>query len=187
MQNQKKTKKEKSPQFNAEPLNQVTIENPAEDGEEINTTLPEITGKGPAAKVLTIRIESPETYTSTVTVDGDGQWNFTPPEDLTPGDHTVFVSYVDDEGTTKTISRNFVVLAAGQSELPALTATPSATQAPSPIPSPSTRGTIPSTESGVPTTGTVIPTFMVFIAGLLLLILGFISKIAIDNNNKIKT
>lgn len=169
---------------------EVTIDNPSTSGEKINSLRPEIKGQGPAYKVLTIKIESPTTYSSTVTVDENGNWSYIPPQDLTPGEHTVYVSFVDENGETKTISRNFVVLAAGESELPALTATPSAETSPSasPLlspspsisPSPITRVSMPSTETGVPTTGTVMPTFLVFIFGVLMITIGATVLIAID-------
>lgn len=167
---------------------EITIDNPSTPGEKINSLRPEIKGQGPAYKVLTIKIESPTTYSSTVTVDENNNWSFVPPQDLTPGEHTVYVSFVDENGETKTISRNFVVLAAGESELPALTATPSAEASPSASlspspsisPSPITRVSMPSTEAGVPTTGTVIPTFLVFIFGVSMITIGATVLIAID-------
>lgn len=189
-----------SSQFSVEPMSTpsatpttVTIDNPT-SGEEINTFRPEIQGKGTPFKVLTIKIESPETHSSTVTIDENGSWSFVPPDDLSTGEHTVYVSYVDESGATKTISRNFVVLAAGTSELPAFIATPSAEASPSAEPSPSPspsaspspipRVSMPSTEAGVPDTGIVVPTFLVFIAGLLMIIFGITTLIVIDKANQ---
>jgi len=157
----------------------VTIDNPSRPGEEINTVRPEIRGKGPNFKVLNVKVESPTAYTSTVTVDENGQWHFTPPADLPPGEHTVYVTYVDDVGTTKTLSRNFTVMAAGTSTLPAITATTSA-ETTVPSPSPVTRVSMPATDSGVPKTGTVTPTFLVFLSGILMIISGFITIFVID-------
>jgi hypothetical protein len=173
------------PQASASPsaaLNTVTITNPSQEGEQINTTMPEITGTGPANTVLTIQIHSPAANTGTVTVASDGSWSFTPSENLTPGEHTLQVSYTDNNGSTKTISRNFVVLAASSTDSPTITSTPSAAQV-SPSPQPTPRVTIPSTGSGVPTTGTVAPTFILFLSGLLLTIIGTIS-IAVDKHKK---
>jgi hypothetical protein len=188
-------------QFNLQPLASpdttsytVIITNPGENGEEIHTTQPEIRGKGPANKVITVKIESPSTQTSSVTIDDEGNWSFTPSDNLEPGEHTVYVSFLDDSGNTQQIARNFVVLAAEDSDLPALTSTPSGSlkpslapspsliPSPSPLtspslsPSPQVRTTMPSTSSGVPTTGTITPTFFVFILGFGLILSGIIAK-----------
>jgi hypothetical protein len=160
-------------------LKQVTIDNPAKDGEQLNTSRPEFQGKGPAYKVITLKIESDKPISSTVTVDENGQWTFTPTQALTPGNHTISASYVDDKGETKTLSRKFAVLAAGTSEIPALTATLSAK------PSPISRKSVPSTEAGVPQTGVVAPTFFVLILGLVMLISGTTTLILVDKRFKL--
>lgn len=153
----------------SESATQVTIQNPSTENEELNTQKPEFSGTGPANKVLTIQINSTTSQSATVTVDDQGQWTFTPSTDLSPGNHTVTVSYVDDNGQTQQIARNFVVLAAGESELPALTSTPSASVSPSPSlsPGPEARTTLPSTDSGVPKTGFVSPTYILLFLGSL--------------------
>lgn len=161
----------------ATPAQIVTISNPAKDGEQLNTLRPEFQGKGPAFKVLTIKIESTKVISSSVTVNNNGQWTYTPANDLNPGSHTISLAYVNDKGDTETVKRPFTVLAAGNSELPALTATRSAQ------PSPITRKTMPSTDSGVPKTGVVMPTFAVLIAAILLIIVGFIFLV-VDKHHK---
>ncbi len=176
----------------------VTIDNPAVDGEKINTDQPEIQGRGPAGKVLTIKLQSPTTDTETITVGEDGTWSFIPQTELEPGEHTLTVSYVNDSGEQESISRNFIVLAAGESDLPAFTATTSATATPSAsiLPSPTAtssaspsatatetaRVSMPSTDGGVPTTGFTLPTFIVFLSGIIMIIFGLISLIAIDKH-----
>lgn len=157
----------------------VTIDNPALDNEQINTQKPQFLGQGPPNLVITIKIESNLPYTTSVTVDGQGNWSFTPPFDLDPGEHSISASYTDADGQGKTINRSFVVLAAGESELPAITATPSAeaipSASPSPSPSPSLvpQITIPATESGVPATGTSWPTILISFFGIGLLASGY--------------
>ncbi len=146
--------------------NILNILNPGQDGEEVNTQRPQILGKGPPEKVLTIKIESPETYTGTVTIDEQGNWEFTPPADLQPGEHTVTASYIDESGQEQKITRQFVVLAAGESQLPAFEGTPSASLSPSATSYVPPRQTMPSTEGGVPASGVIAPTFIVFILGL---------------------
>jgi len=190
-----------SPTASATPTGELRILNP-DEGEAINTQQPEILGTGPIGQTLDITVESPATYSGKIRVDNQGNWQWTPPAGLEPGEHTVTVSYTDQNGLLQKISRLFVVLAAGESGLPAMTATPSgatptptATLAPTPTltatasptpsvasPSPtptsttSGRTSMPSTEGGVPSSGHLTPTFLVFIIGFSLIFLGLIIK-----------
>ncbi len=178
---------------------QLKILNP-EPNEKINTQKPEFLGIGPAGETLTITVESPATYSGTIKVDSQGNWRWTPPANLEPGEHKLTVSYKDKDGVIQKITRTFVVLAAGGSELPAITATPSATSTPSatpsatptptktasPSPTPtstaSARVSMPSTETGVPSSGYLTPTFLVFIMGISLIFLGLFIKKAFTFN-----
>lgn len=189
-----------TPSATATSTSELKIINP-DDEENINTQKPEIIGTGPAGVTLTITIQSPATYSGMVKVDNKGNWQWSPPANLEPGEHTVTASYIDQNGQKKTVSHTFIVLASGQSGLPAMTATPSGESTPSPTPtktatlsatptpsgvattSPtptstsSARTSIPSTEGGVPQSGYLTPTFMVFIMGLSLIALGLFMKI----------
>lgn len=164
-------------------VEELTITNP-DEGESVNTTKPAILGTAPAGKSLTITIESPTTQSGTVAVDEDGGWEWSPPEDLEPGEHTITASYTDEEGIVHSISRVFTVLAAGAGELPAIEATPSATVTPSPSPTPtatptatpSGRVSVPSTEAGVPEVGYLTPTFLFLIIGVSLIGFGLFSN-----------
>jgi len=174
-----------SPSLATSSPTEVTITNPS-DEEEINTQKPEIQGTGPAGKVLEIIVESPQTYTDTIVVDADGNWDWTPPANLESGEHTITITYEDEEGQEQILSQTFVILAAGDSDLPSLTATPSGTATPSPTPSPTVspspsatpdgRVSMPSTEEGVPDSGYLTPTFLVFIMGLVLITFGLFSN-----------
>jgi len=174
---------------------QVKILNP-EEKEKINTQKPEFLGVGPAEKTLTITVESSATYSGTIKIDSQGNWRWSPPANLEPGEHTLTITYSDEKGVLQKITRRFTVLAAGDSQLPALTSTPSAQATPSPTPTPakiaspsptptstasatpSGRKSMPSTESGLPSSGYLTPTFLVFIMGFSLIFLGlFIKKI----------
>lgn len=158
----------------ASPAASLTIINPS-SGEEVNTPKPEILGTGPAGEVLTITVNSPETFTAKVTINEDGTWSWTPAAGLSPGEHTVAVSLADG----RRITRSFKVLAAGSTDLPSFTATPSATITPSPTPTatPAARAAMPSTEAGVPEPGFLTPTFLFFIMGIALMFLGILSNI----------
>jgi len=164
----------------------ITIDNPSETGEQINTLQPEFYGQGPANKTLTITIESTEPYISSVTVNEDGNWSLVPSSELSPGEHTISVSYTTENSEETTISKNFVILAAGESELPALTATPSGeieqsplpsiTPSPSPSPSaspsatPAPRVSIPSNGEQMPVTGTPLPTILISLIGIIMIV-----------------
>ena len=151
---------------------EVTLDNPSFNGEVINATQPAIIGTGPEGTVLSITVNSENEYTGSATIDEEGNWEFVPPEGLEPGEHTVTVAYIDSEGVEQTISRNFVVAAAGEDDTtPAITATPSGSVA-----SDSGRTEQPSTESGVPEPGTFEVTLMMLLSGLGLLIGGMVIK-----------
>ncbi len=102
-------------------------------GEQINTTKPVISGDAPPGTKITVVIHSTQTITATVTAAKDGTFTYSVPSDLAPGDHTLTISAVIN-GITQTITRTFTVYAAGESSLPAYSATPSATIKPSPSP-----------------------------------------------------
>ena len=125
---------------------EITIINP-DKGEKVNTDQPEIIGTGPAGKTITIKLESDPVYQDQVLVDESGNWSWTPPAGITPGDHKVTVTYVNDKGATITATHFFTVLAAGESDLPALVASPSATLTTSPTPTPTSRPTPTPTRS----------------------------------------
>ncbi len=150
---------------------EVTLDNPSFDGEVINATQPAFVGTGPPGTVLSVEVNSEETYTGSATVDEDGNWEFVPPEGLTEGEHTVTIAYIDSEGEEQTLTRSFLIAQAGESEAPAITATPSGE-----IATDSGRTELPSTESGVPKPGSGEITLMMLLAGIGLLIGGVVTK-----------
>jgi len=147
---------------------EVTLENPSYEGEIINATQPAIIGSGPAGTVLSITINSETSYTGSVTVDEDGEWEFVPPEGLEAGEHEVTITYIDTEGTEQTLTRGFIIAAAGENDEPAITATPSGDT----VATDSGRTSLPATDSGVPEPGSGEITLMMMLTGLGLLIGG---------------
>lgn len=143
----------------------LLISSPKSD-ERVNNQRPEIMGQGPAEAQITITVESNNVYTSKISADQNGDWSYSVPGDLEPGEHTVTITSVVD-GVKKTIKRNFVVEAAGVSNVPAKTATPSAKLLP--------RVVLPSTASGVPVSGNLTPTLILLILGAGLIFSGVIS------------
>ncbi len=157
-----------TPETQAQP---VTLINPAQDNTVVTATQPAFKGKGPAGEKLTITVNSPTTYTGTVTVKPDGSWDWTPPAGLEPGTHTITISFLDDQGVTQTLKRTFVVAAAAGPAIggvPAFTASPSATATPTATP----RVSLPSTASGVPKSGVATPTLIMLMLGGGMLTLG---------------
>jgi hypothetical protein len=170
------------------PETSLTVINPSV-GEELNTSLPEVFGTGPAGETLNLVIESSTPLSGQLTIGADGAWRWTPPAGLTPGEHTLTVSLRDG----RKIIRSFTVLAADSGE-PNFTATPSATLAPTatstptltPTPSlgvtptssaaatPTTAGRVsaPSTDSGVPRSGNLLPTLGIIVLGIIFLFSG---------------
>lgn len=156
----------------------LKIDNP-ENEEKINTSLPEFNGTGPEGQTIQITVESPQTYSDTAEVDNDGNWKWSPPENLTPGDHKITISY---QG--KSFTRAFTVLAASDSSIPAFTATPSATLSPkptikptpTPTPTPIRKITLAATGSAIPKSGNSTLTLSFIIIGFAFAFGGFILK-----------
>lgn len=157
-------------------------------GEEVNTNQPEIEGKGPANAEIQIEIHSTTAITDTVIADKNGNWSYSVPEGLEPGEHTITISTLVN-GVVKKVTRSFVVQAAGESNAPAFSATASGTLAPTKAPTLAPTPTIkptatptvaprisyPSTESGVPATGNLTPTLVLAILGIGLIATGIFS------------
>ncbi len=125
--------------------------------EEVNSSQPQIIGRGPANAEVTITIQSPATITDTILTDANGEFSYSVPQDLPPGEHTVTISTVV-AGVVKKVQRKFTVLASGESTVPTFTASPAATLKP--------RVAMPATQSGVPTSGNLTPTLILLILGI---------------------
>lgn len=157
------------------------------DGETIKMSKPEIFGEGPSGGKVKIVLESSLTQEAEIEIDADGNWQWTPPENLSPGTHTLRVNYSDPEtGQEETFVRTFVLAASADESGPAFSATPSGdtvTPTPTSVPTatemPSPTETVaptispevqPSTESGVPETGFLGPT-LILLGGSLIIFL----------------
>ena len=166
--------------------NSLDILNP-KTNEKVNSLKPDIFGTATPNSKLKIRVESPAPLNDEIEVDSSGEWNWSPNQNLTPGEHTITVT---DEKNNQ-VTKKFIVLAAESSQ-PAFSASESAlivTNTPSPTPTqiivpspvptkkitptemPTTR---PSTASGVPKTGTIFPTFFVLILSFIFTTFGLV-------------
>jgi len=167
----------------------LKIDNP-QDNDSIFSSKPEFLGSGPKNSQIIISVHSPQLIEGSTTSSDQGLWRWTPPQDLSPGEHTITVKSQDqDTGLWQTITHNFTVYASNDDNL-AFTSSPSATLVPSlslrptstpaptlalsptalPSPVPTTRTAKPATDSAVPITAFVLPTFVTIAIALILLI-----------------
>lgn len=151
--------------------------------ETLNSLKPDFFGTAKPNSKLKIKIESPVTLNDEIKVDSDGDWNWSPTQNLTPGEHTITVT--DDKNNL--ITRKFIVLAAESSQ-PSFSASESAllvtptltpTKVITPVPTKKITPTnipvtLPSTASGIPQSGTVFPTFFILLISFVSLYFGFI-------------
>ncbi|MDD5481417.1 MAG: Ig-like domain-containing protein [Candidatus Shapirobacteria bacterium] len=95
----------------------IDISNPQE-GETIFITKPEFSGQGPANQKIKITLESPKKFEEELLVSSFGSWQWTPPENLTPGQHNITIEYYDENNLLHTVTRSFLVQAASASPSP---------------------------------------------------------------------
>jgi hypothetical protein len=130
----------------------LTISNPT-DNESLSSKKPDFFGTASPNTSLSIKVESSAAMTGQIQADSSGNWNWSPPQDLAPGQHTITITTPDNQ----TLTRNFVVLAAEQQ--PAFSASSSATITPTSIPTTTPTITIaPTTAPTSKPTSTPIPT-----------------------------
>jgi len=161
------------------------VEIELENNETIATQKPEFLGTAPANGFVQIEVHSEQAFFDVAPVDASGNWNWTPPEDLAPGDHSITVTYTDENGIQQKIERTFIVLAEGESSLPSFTSSPSGTIAsptptptplptplptptptPVPTPSPTSLVSVPATASAQPVSGNSQMTGFLIAVGL---------------------
>lgn len=97
-----------------------------QDKETVSNEQPTFSGRSGANQIVNIKVESDPVYSGTVKADPAGNWSWTPPANLAPGEHTVTITIVGADGSVQTIKRTFVVQA-GSPILPITSGTPSAT------------------------------------------------------------
>ncbi len=135
---------------------ELDILNPKEN-EAISTQKPDFFGTSPGNSIIKIEIHSPTTYSGEVVSNSDGSWNWSPPSNLEPGEHTITATTIIN-GVEKIITRKFTVLATdsglaytASSSATTPTPTPTVTSIPTIAPTPTTM------EISTPT-ATIIPT-----------------------------
>ena len=149
------------------------------EGEVITSQKPQFFGKGPSGESIEITVHSDEEISATVEIPNSGSWSYSVPDNLTPGDHSITISWIDTSGITRFLTRNFVVKAgeapaftaseSGSTNTPSPTASAVATPKASLTPSP----TSTATAMPVPVTGDLTPTLILSIMGLAVISFSF--------------
>ncbi len=103
----------------------ATLTTNVSEGETVSTPLPTISGTAGPNQTVKIEIHSTDVFSATVKADPAGNWSWTPPSNLSVGQHTVTITVVAADGTTQTITRTFYV-SSTESILPVTSGTPSA-------------------------------------------------------------
>ncbi|KKP55687.1 MAG: hypothetical protein UR48_C0055G0008 [Microgenomates group bacterium GW2011_GWD1_33_9] len=80
-----------------QPTNSFISIDSVDEGEIITTVNPEFFGSGPSQTNIEVSVES-ELQTVTVATDKNGGWNWSPPNSLEPGQHTVTLKWTDANG-----------------------------------------------------------------------------------------
>ncbi len=172
----------------ATPSSKTVILDSLDEGEIVTSTQPEFFGKGPGGEEITITVNSEQVLTGTVSIPSNGSWSWSPPENLSPGAHSITISWIDVSGITRSLTRNFIVQAG---EAPAYVSTPSAssptptvvptvtpksTATPiataSPTPTKTASPTSTASAKPIPVTGDLTPTLMLFMMGIAVVIFG---------------
>jgi hypothetical protein len=90
----------------------VTLENPSVNSKMI--TPPSRHLSAPARQAhLAIEIHSTDSYTGTATVDQYGEWEFTPPQGLSAGQHSITIAILIPRNRTS-VDQNFIIAAAAR-------------------------------------------------------------------------
>ena len=153
------------------------------EGETVSSELPEFFGEGPPGIEIDITVES-DTITTSIDVDENGTWSWSPDENLEPGSHTISITWIDAGGILQSITKNFIVQA---SEVPVYEATPSALPTPevaTPTASPIPTATSAATPPPQPRSGIAKPTLILYFMGMgLLTISGAIVYFAFEDKS----
>lgn len=108
------------------------------NGQELTDQQPIFKGTSTPGQDVKITIHSDQAVQTTVKADQNGNWDYRPPSNLSPGAHTITVQAKDNAGILKTITQSFTVYASGQqiNPPPSGSPTPIVSISPTKIPSP---------------------------------------------------
>ena len=121
------------------------------NNETFTDAQPLFEGKAVPNSTVNITIHSSNVITTKVKADAQGNWTYRPTTPLAPGQHTITMSTIDNNGVIKEIVKTFTIFASGTQVAEA--ATPSATLAPTATATPA-----PTTAATLIPTATIAPT-----------------------------
>lgn len=118
----------------------LSLINPSENSSVDN--LPTFRGTADPGQMVTIEVRSETPINVEVKADKSGNWFWTPPSNLAPGEHTVTITVIDKNGNRQMVTKTFTVLAnvntlpvtAGSESAQIATPTPESTPRPTPEP-----------------------------------------------------
>lgn len=152
----------------------VAIVRPTE-GSAIPSNLPLIQGTGVPGNQLLITVGMTQPRSDTVIIGTDGIWRYTPIKPLSEGKQSVTITTANAQNKTVAITHTFEILKSGTQVLG--DATPSATIAPTPLPTIFDTPEPTSTLAGdpIPTTGFPIPLILMIVIGFGLVSTGLLT------------
>lgn len=125
----------------------LSLTNPSENSSVDN--LPTFRGTADPGQMVTIEVNSETPINAEVKTDENGNWFWTPPSNLTPGEHTVTITVIDKNGNRQMVTKTFTVLA-NVNTLPVTAGSESAQIA---TPAPSAQPELTPEPTAEPTTG----------------------------------
>ncbi|MBI2036464.1 fibronectin type III domain-containing protein [Candidatus Microgenomates bacterium] len=136
-----------------------------QDGAFVSDQRPLIRGSGKPAQRIEITVES-QPQTKQLTVGDNGQWVYRPDQPLSPGKHTVSVSFFDGDRIVNAIQSQFEVLASGSQVQEVATPSPTIVVSLAPTPIPTQIEPSP-TVAPIPTTATTFPIVLFMSLGII--------------------
>lgn len=141
-------------------------------GSAIPADRPVFSGTGVPGQTVTIEVHSATPVSGNATVDSFGNWSWTPPTGLSPGEHTVKIQTNDKNGKLLEFIKTFIVLASGSSVVEAATPSALTTPTPTPTPKPTLQPSPSATPATAPSSGNLTPTFFLLLLSITLIVLG---------------
>lgn len=159
----------------------VTLVTPR-DKEATSSSQPKFSGTGTAGLTFSIKIAGPTNQSGQITVPKNSSWFWIPTSKLSTGQYNTTVTWTDEKGQTKTLTRQLAVTASVANTTdqtvtsaggPATTVTPASSPAvKSTTTSSKAKLNLPSTASGIPISGNLTPSLVVLIIGIVLVLAG---------------
>lgn len=158
----------------------LSLINPSDNSSVDN--LPTFRGTADPGQMVTIEVHSDTPINAEVKADKSGNWFWTPPSNLAPGEHTVTITVIDKNGNRQMVTKTFTVLAnvntlpvtAGSESAQIATPTPELTPKPTiePTPEPTSIPSLEPTRQEVPVTASSGPFIILLTSGMVFATMG---------------